>query len=347
MSTLDPKTIQPESADSAPVLSAAQETPNWQMELRDSVRSLSDLLTRLELRTDQVDGLADSSFPLFAPESFVSRMKAGDPSDPLLLQVLPVSREAETVAGFLTDPVGDLAAREAPGLLHKYEGRALLVLTGACAIHCRYCFRRHFPYSQEKAWSRQWNETLEYLSRDSSIEEVLLSGGDPLTLVDEVIEQVIDDLEALPNLKRIRIHTRLPIVIPSRVTRELLDRLSRGRTTKVVVVHSNHAREIDASVQQALQSLASRVLVFNQSVLLRGVNDSLSALVDLSKRLIESRVTPYNLNVLDAVQGGAHFDVPTERGLQLIEQMRQCLPGYAVPRLVREVRGAGGKTVLA
>lgn len=347
MSTLGPKTIAIEHPRPAILESESSEKGLWQAEMRDSVRSLDDLLQRLQLGADQVEAKGDLSFPLFAPESFVSRMQVGDPRDPLLLQVLPQQRESAQTPGFLADPVGDLAAREAPGVLHKYEGRALLVLTGACAIHCRYCFRRHFPYSQEKAWSRDWNRTLEYLASDASIEEVLLSGGDPLTLVDEVILKVMDDLESLAHIKRIRIHTRLPIVIPSRITVELLERLSRGPTTKVVVVHSNHAREIDAAVQQALQALASRVLVFNQSVLLRDVNDSLAALVDLSKRLIDCRVTPYNLNLLDAVQGGAHFDVPAERGMQLIEQMRRCLPGYAVPRLVREVRGASGKTVLA
>ena len=328
-------------------LFATQDRPGWRGELRDAIRSGALLLERLGLEAKQLSVLESTEFPVLVPEAYFSRIRHGDPRDPLLRQVLPIADELTDDVRFVNDPVQDLAARQAPGVLHKYEGRALLVVTGACAVHCRYCFRRHFPYGAERVSQRAWQQTLDYLRGDDSIEEVLLSGGDPLTLGDESLCELLDDLESLSHLQRIRIHTRLPIVIPNRVNPELLDRLARGPTRKVVVVHANHANEIDSAVERALLDLAREVVLLNQSVLLSGVNDSVDALAELCERLVASRALPYYLHLLDPVRGASHFDVSGEQGRALIEQLRGRLPGYAVPRLVREVPRAVGKTIIA
>jgi EF-P beta-lysylation protein EpmB len=224
----------------------------------------------------------------------------------------------------------------------------LLITTGACAVHCRYCFRRHYPYSEGPRSIDDWQPAIDRLAADPSIDEVLLSGGDPLTLVDEQLAELARRLAEIPHLRRLRIHTRLPIVIPQRVTSELLDWLSGTRLAPIMVVHANHPQEIDAATAGALTKLIDAgVPVLNQSVLLRGVNDHAEALIDLSRRLIDLRVMPYYLHQLDRVQGAAHFEVPISRGLELVAQMRAALPGYAVPRYVQEIAGDAHKRVLA
>jgi EF-P beta-lysylation protein EpmB len=274
-------------------------------------------------------------------------MRRGDPSDPLLLQVLPVAAEALRVDGFVTDPVGDMDRRAAKGLLHKYHGRALLVATGACAIHCRYCFRRHFPYAEESALQQGWQPALDALRADPTISEVILSGGDPWSLSDRRLQQLTDGLQAMPHIRRLRVHTRYPIVLPERIDRGLLDWLQGIRLQKVVVMHANHAREIDESVRQACRRLSSAgVTLLNQSVLLKGVNDSVSALAELSEALFETQVLPYYLHVLDKVQGAAHYDLPEARALQLHRELTARLPGYLVPKLVREIAGAPAKSAV-
>lgn len=290
---------------------------------------------------------ASQSFPLRVPRGFVARMRRGDPRDPLLLQVLPTGAELRPVAGFTADPVGDLASREATGLLHKYAGRALLIATGACAVHCRYCFRRHFPYGEETASSRDWREALERLREDPSLSEVILSGGDPLSLSDRRLRQLTDELRTIPHIRRLRIHTRYPVVLPERVDEGLLQWLASLPIQCVVVIHANHAREIDAEVRRACLALGSAgATVLNQSVLLAGVNDSVDALADLSEALFDMRVLPYYLHVLDRVQGAAHFDVSEDTALALHAGLLERLPGYLVPRLVREVPGAASKTAV-
>ncbi len=274
-------------------------------------------------------------------------MNPSDIDDPLLRQVLPIAEEEADVPGFTIDALDEANFRKAPGLLHKYEGRALLVLTGACAIHCRYCFRRHYPYSQEPKRLDDWEPAFAAIEQDESIREVLLSGGDPLMLIDERLGEVVRRLDTIPHLRRLRIHTRLPIVLPNRVTLELIDLLTSTRLTSVVVVHANHPAELVADCALALRQLAqSGLMVLNQSVLLRGINDSVETLIELSERLIELGIRPYYLHQLDHVAGAAHFEVPEQIGLRLVGELRKRLPGYAIPQYVRETPGAPFKLPL-
>lgn len=322
----------------------------WQSAMRAAVRDPAQLLNLLGLANEWLEAgqKAAAAFPLFAPREFIGRMECGNPHDPLLRQVLPLGEELLSQQGFTADPVGDLASLTAPGMLHKYHGRALLVTTGACAVHCRYCFRRSYPYSDGPRSMADWHPALEAIAADRSIEEILLSGGDPLTIVDSQLAALVEQLEAIGHVRRLRIHTRLPIVIPQRVTSELLDWLTQTRLTPIVVVHANHPREIDDDVAQSLARLVNAgIPVLNQAVLLRQVNDNAAALIELSRRLVNLRVMPYYLHQLDRVQGAAHFEVPVCRGIDLVEEMRQHLPGYAVPRYVQEIAGDDGKRVLA
>ena len=283
-------------------------------------------------------------FPLRVPRGFVARMRRGDPHDPLLRQVLPLAEECLTAPDFAADPVGDAAAMTVPGVLHKYRGRVLLTATGACAVHCRYCFRRHFPYADANPAADHWQAALGYIAGDASISEVILSGGDPLTLSDRRLRELTDALAAIPHVRRLRVHTRLPIVLPERVDDGLLAWLGNLRLPGVVVVHVNHANELDSAVKAALARLKDAgVQLLNQSVLLRGVNDSGDALAALSEALFACGVLPYYLHLLDKVQGAAHFDVPEPTAQAIVTDMRGRLPGYLVPRLVRESTGAAGK----
>jgi len=322
---------------------------SWHDHLRLAVREPAQLIAALELPNELIEPArqAARSFPLFAPWPYIARMKKGDPKDPLLRQVLPLADELSDQPGFVADPVGDGEARLSAGLLQKYAGRALLITTGACAIHCRYCFRRHYPYSEAPRSPDAWQPALDRIAADAAIEEVLLSGGDPLTLVDSHLAELANRIARIPHVRRLRIHTRLPIVIPQRVTSELLDWLRGTRLAPIMVVHANHAQEIDDATAGALSQLVDAgIPVLNQSVLLRGINDTASALIDLSRRLIDLRVMPYYLHQLDRVLGAAHFEMPIGRGLELIEAMRRALPGYAVPRYVQEVSGDEAKRVI-
>ena len=327
-----------------------QPIPTWKSELRDAIREPSQLIAALELPQSLIEPAtqAAKSFPLFAPWPYVGRMVKGDPADPLLRQVLPLADELDSPPEFTADPVGDGAARQAAGLLHKYHGRALLITTGACAIHCRYCFRREYPYSESPRSPADWQPAIDRIAADPTIDEVILSGGDPLTLVDSHLAELSQRLARVPHLRRLRIHTRLPIVIPSRVTAELLEWLGGTRLTPIVVVHANHPQEIDESVAAALCRLsAAGIPLLNQAVLLHGVNDNAPVLIGLSRRLIDLRVMPYYLHQLDRVRGAAHFEVPISRGIELVEAMRRELPGYGVPRYVQEIAGEANKRVLA
>ena len=333
---------------------------SWQQELKRAVRDPAQLLRLLELpdsiannRVANNWSLAEANeaageFGLFVPRPFLARMRKGDLDDPLLRQVLPLGAELASVPGFTADPVGDAKAMLSPGLLHKYRTRVLMVTTGACAVHCRYCFRRHFPYSNTPHSPDQWQRAIDAIAADESIQEVILSGGDPLTLVDSHLAELARRLAAVPHLRRLRIHTRLPIMIPQRVTAELIGWLRGTRLTPIVVIHANHAAELGDDVATALARLSDAgVPLLNQAVLLRGVNDSLAALIELSERLVELRVMPYYLHQLDRVAGAAHFEVSESVGLRLVEAMRKLLPGYAVPRYVREVAGGESKEEVA
>jgi EF-P beta-lysylation protein EpmB len=318
----------------------------WQQLWREAVRDPAELLEMLGLPglARRVSAAAMAQFPLRVPRGFVARMRHGDPDDPLLRQVLPLDDEDRVVPGFDLDAVGDLDARGGAGILHKYDGRALLVATGSCAVHCRYCFRRHFPYGEETAAAGQWRQSLDYLAADPSIAEVLLSGGDPLSLSTAKLAEFTDALAHLPHVRRLRLHTRLPVVLPERVDAELVAWLAGLGQKVVVVIHANHANEIDAPVAQAVARLrGAGATVLNQAVLLRGVNDSVAALAELSERLFDAGALPYYLHLLDRVAGSAHFEVPADQARRLHEALSAGLPGYLVPRLVREVAGAPAK----
>lgn len=324
----------------------ASKITSWQQELADAISDPAELCRVLALDPALIEPALASArdFRLRVPRSFVAKMRKGDPNDPLLLQVLPVLAEQLTTVGYSTDPVGDLDSRAAPGVLHKYDGRALVIATGACAIHCRYCFRRHFPYAEESALQSSWSDAIAAIAGDTSISEVILSGGDPLSLSDRRLRQFSDRLVPLSHIRRLRIHTRYPVVLPTRIDHELLNWLGSLPLQKVVVLHANHAQEIDHEVARACQDLVDAgVTLLNQTVLLAGVNDSVGALAELSEALFAARVLPYYLHVLDKVQGAAHFDVTDARALELHEALATRLPGYLVPRLVREVPGAPAK----
>jgi EF-P beta-lysylation protein EpmB len=323
---------------------------SWQEAFKDAVRDPLELCRLLDLPMAFADAArtAHRAFPLFAPRGFVARMRPSDIADPLLRQVLPVADELEPAPGFVADPVGDSAAMRHAGLLQKYHGRALLVTTGTCAVHCRYCFRRHFPYGDAPRSLDDWQPAIEQIADDSSLHEIILSGGDPLSLVDDSLAALVELLANVSHLRRLRIHTRLPIMIPERVTQRLIQTLRENRLTPIMVVHANHAQELDTHVAAALARLADAgIVLLNQAVLLAGVNDSLEAQVNLCERLVDLRVTPYYLHQLDPVAGAAHFEVPIAAGRQLIQEMRARLPGYAVPRYVQELPGNANKSVLA
>jgi EF-P beta-lysylation protein EpmB len=323
---------------------------SWREEMKRAIRDPRHLCRLLGLPSTIAEMAVEATrqFPLFVPRPFVARMTPGDRGDPLLRQVLPVNEELQPVAGFSRDPVDDLAAQVRPGIIRKYRGRALLMVSGACAVHCRYCFRRFFPYCDQPRSPVEWEPVLEQLAEDRQLEEVILSGGDPLALTDEQLAQLLARLGQILPLRRLRVHTRLPIVIPQRVTKRLLSSLQAAGPRCVVVVHVNHPREIDQAVADSLNRLVSSgILVLNQTVLLRGINDRPDVLAELCRRLVDLRVLPYYLHQLDRVRGAAHFEVPVELGIRLVEQLRDLLPGYAVPRYVRDQIGHASKTVLA
>ena len=318
-----------------------------------AIRDPAELCQRLELPAEyaaQAEA-ASGDFPLFAPLPFVARMKPGDPHDPLLRQVLPLDDELAEVPGFTRDPVGDSAARLEPGVIQKYDRRALLILTGACPIHCRYCFRRHYPYSEGPRSLEQWAPAIERIAADESLDEVILSGGDPLMLADEQLADIAERLAGISHVRRLRVHTRMPIVIPERVCDALIGWLRGTRLAPIVVVHANHPTEIGGDSRDPVSAALARLVdagipVLNQAVLLRGVNDDVEILAELCRRLVNLRVMPYYLHQLDRVAGAAHFEVPLERAQAIARELRDRLPGYAVPRLVAEIAGEACKTWL-
>ena len=321
----------------------------WQRLWREAVRDPRELLALLGLDAAAA-GLSEAAaaqFPLRVPRGFVARMRHGDLHDPLLRQVLPVDAEERIVPGFSLDAVGDGAARKAEGVIQKYRGRALLVATGSCAVNCRYCFRRHFPYDEETAARDGWTGAVAAIAVDPGIDEVILSGGDPLSLATPKLAELTARLAAIPHIRRLRIHSRLPIVLPERVDEPLLQWLAALPWPLAFVVHANHATEFDPAVDAALARLrGAGVQLLNQAVLLRGVNDSVEALADLSERSFAAGVLPYYLHQLDRVQGVAHFEVSDERARALHAALAARLSGYLVPRLVREVQGDTGKRPL-
>ena len=329
-------------------ISSSQIMPNgpdestlWQRDLQNAFRNVGHLLGYLEIGPD-LETEFDPKFPIRVPLSFAQKMGKGNIHDPLLKQVLPIKKESLNLPGFVPDAVGDSAAHKAPGLLHKYGNRALMLPTSQCAVHCRYCFRKEFEYSELPRQESDWNEAFQYLAAHSEINEVILSGGDPLSLSDAKLNRLCGRLMQNKSIQTLRWHTRYPIVLPSRINSELLDLVASitKRISLVIVVHANHPNEIGDDVREGLASLRKTgATLLNQSVLLKGVNDSSETLAELSRRLFQAGVLPYYLSQLDRVSGSAHFEVPIQEGLQIVEALRKQVQGYLVPRYVQEIAG--------
>ena len=321
---------------------------SWQQQLSTAFTNLADLCGYLELDPpENVSQAAATNFPLRVPHSFVARMEKGNPEDPLLKQVLPINDEMQTFPGFTADPVGDLAAITEVGVIHKYQGRALFIMTGSCAINCRYCFRRNFPYTEFQLSKQKQQQAIAYLQNNPDISEIILSGGDPLLLNDNKLAELISQLDEIPHLKRIRIHSRLPIVLPARITEQFLAVLKQSCKQMVLVVHCNHANELNAEVKTACEQIrASGIALLNQAVLLKGINNSAEQLHELSEKLFEFGILPYYLHLLDKAHGTGHFEVEKDEAIALVQQLQKTLPGYLVPKLAREEAGAASKTLI-
>lgn len=326
---------------------ASIEPRDWRQILSSSIRDLNELLERLNLSPEDLPAQqrAALDFPILVPEPFLQQMTIGDPNDPLLLQVLPRAAETEIVAGYIADPLAEKHANVNRGIIHKYHGRVLLLAASGCAVNCRYCFRRHFAYEDNRISREEWKKTLDYIRQNNSITEVILSGGDPLMLRDSALFELMAEIENIPHVKRLRIHSRLPVVIPQRLTAELIRRLGDSRLSSSIVMHINHPQELSELHRDRFKELRlAGVLILNQAVLLRNINDKLRVLSDLSELLFEFNVVPYYLHLLDPVKGAHHFDVPEHEAQQLYKQLLARLPGYLVPRLVRELSGEASKS---
>lgn len=323
--------------------------PLWQRQLAEAFSSVADLCRHLRLAPADLPILPHlKEFPLRVPRGFVDCMETGNPNDPLLRQVLPLQDELALYPGYSQDPVGDLNATAATGLIHKYHGRVLLICTGGCAIHCRYCFRRHFPYGEQQLSKQKLQQALAYITARPEITEVILSGGDPLLLSDAKLKPLLTAVSALPQVKRIRIHSRIPVVLPARVSAELLHTLYHLPQQVVLVLHANHANELSPDVASACQNLKRHhVTLLNQSVLLKGVNDNSQSLFQLNEKLFGFGVMPYYLHCLDRAAGVGHFEVPEQQARLLMQSLQERLPGYLVPKLVKEQAGAAHKIRLA
>ncbi len=326
---------------------AGVELPDWQTELAQAFRRPAELLKFLQLPATAFHLDTQPDFPMLVPRPYAQQMRPGDAQDPLLLQVLPSLQEQDVKPGYSQDPLQEANSNAQPGIIHKYHGRVLLMVASGCAVNCRYCFRRHFPYAENRIGRRQWQHTLDYLRQRPSISEAIFSGGDPLMLDDKYLAALLDELESIPHLRRVRIHSRLPVVIPQRLTESLAQRLSSSRLQATLVLHINHANELSTAHQPRLQYWRQAgITLLNQSVLLHQVNDQLDDLIELSERLFEYGILPYYLHALDAVAGAHHFDSGDQHAQQLHQQLQTRLPGYLVPKLVREIAGEPHKTLI-
>ena len=325
------------------------QTPTWKEELSGAFRSVDDLLQFLELDGTDLALQSDSAppFPIRVPVSYARRMRKGDPEDPLLRQVLPLQAETLTVPGFVADPLEEARHNPVPGVVHKYEGRVLLITSPACAVHCRYCFRRHFPYEDNTGGKAHWQPALDYIAGDLSVREVILSGGDPLAANDNQLQWLTDQLARIGHIRRLRVHSRFPVVIPSRIDDPCLSWLGGSRLDTIMVLHINHPAEIDSNLRAMVARLKDRnITVLNQAVLLKGVNDSAESLELLSEALFAAGVLPYYLHLLDPVAGASHFDLPVSEALALYRTLSGRLPGYLLPKLVQDVPGKASKTYI-
>ena len=341
----------PQSAVQVEPLSLIKHTSvanDWRVQLREAYRTPVDLLRALEFSAVDIKHMVadDQGFATLVPQAFAQKMRKQDAQDPLLLQVLPQPNEATEHPDFNNDPLEEASFNPLPGIVHKYHGRALLIAAGHCAINCRYCFRRHYPYQEQRRARSEWQDSLSYIVQHPDIEEIILSGGDPLALTDNQLFELISGIEAIGHVKRLRIHSRLPIVLPDRITKPLCERLKTSRLQVVMVVHANHANELGEDVEHACDLLRqSNVRLLNQSVLLANINDNLTSLKNLSEKLLEIGVMPYYLHLPDHVAGTTHFFVDLKKGQALAAQMQACMSGYLVPKLVREEPGMTCKTI--
>lgn len=341
-----PLSSYPHDSDAIPL----HQQGTWQEELQNLIRTPEELLKALHLEKSDANSKlaarleAANEFPLRVTRFFTHLMEAGNPNDPLLLQALPSPRELEHHDGFTHDPLGEADSNPTPGLIHKYHGRVLLTNSGQCAINCRYCFRRHFPYAENRLTQENWESILAYLSNDTNIQEVIFSGGDPLTLNNRLLQKQIHDLEQIPHIRRLRFHTRLPVVLPQRIDADFLDILNQTKLQTVMVIHCNHPQEISPELISSLRLLKQQnITLLNQSVLLKGINDDEEILTELSEVLFDAGVQPYYLHLLDPVEGASHFNIPKEDAQNLLAKLTKRLPGYLLPRLAQEKAGALAK----
>jgi EF-P beta-lysylation protein EpmB len=322
---------------------------DWKTELSHCVNSIDELLNQLGLKAEDLNATEQATieFSIKVPQSFVQLMEYGNPNDPLLKQVLPITSELQVDNNFSTDPVDESSFNPVPGIVHKYRNRVLMIISPNCAINCRYCFRRHFPYDENRQSKQQWLKALDYLKTKPEINEVIYSGGDPLAANDHFLRWLTAEIESIQHIKRLRIHTRLPVVIPSRVDDQLLSWLGNTKLKSTLVLHINHANEIDESLRQGVDRLKkSGITVLNQSVLLKGINDNSDQLISLSEKLFDAGIMPYYLHILDPVQGASHFDVSMDRAVEIFCQIQTELPGFLVPKLVQERAGERSKSLI-
>lgn len=323
---------------------------DWQREFAQSYSNPEELGKVLNLDAAWVEQQSNARklFPMRVPRPFAALIEPGNPNDPLLRQVIPLQVEFDQVPGFNQDPLEEQELSGPTGLLHKYKSRVLIVLRGGCAVNCRYCFRRHFPYHEHNVSKRELEHINTYLAQHPEVNEVILSGGDPLMANDNHLATLIQQIESHAHITRLRIHSRLPVVIPQRLTPKLTALLSASRLQTILVLHINHGNELSADLQQRLQVLKKNgIWLFNQSVLLKGVNDSVFVLTELSEKLFAAGVLPYYLHQLDRVEGAAHFEVSEAEGQMIMQGLLRELPGFLVPKWVRENGGEQSKTPLA
>ncbi|HSC76449.1 MAG TPA: EF-P beta-lysylation protein EpmB [Pseudomonadales bacterium] len=328
----------------------SQDEPSWQSALQNAISDPAELCRRLSLSIEDQQTIlaACQLFPLRVPEPYLARMEPGNALDPLLLQVLPQMAELQEAAGFVSDPLDERTHNPVPGLIHKYASRVLLITTSLCAVHCRYCFRREFPYEENRNNRLDWRHALDYIRTHTELNEVILSGGDPLSLPDRQLAWLAEQIAAISHIKRLRIHTRLPVVIPQRITTSCLEWLTGTRLQTIMVLHGNHPNEIDEAVSNAIKQLGNHgITVLNQSVLLAGINDHSLTLASLSEKLFAAGCLPYYLHALDRVRGSHHFAVHDNAAIQIHHELQGLLPGFLVPRLVREDAGKHSKSWLA
>lgn len=323
----------------------------WKDSLKQAIKTPEALISYLELDSDyliKISRKAQSVMPIMVPLSFASRIKKGDINDPILLQIFPsIKEEINTDINFSIDPLMEQSQMPAKGIIHKYQGRVLLICNGVCAVHCRYCFRREFDYKESTASKLSWDKSFEYIDNDKSINEVILSGGDPLLLTDQHLKFFIDKVLNIKHIKRLRVHSRVPVVLPERITDNLVNILSDNRLQTVLVTHVNHANELDDEVKHVLNKFQGRATLLNQSTLLKNINDSAHTLAYLSEKLFDFGILPYYLHTLDKVRGSKHFHVTDKEAWEIHSKLQSILPGFLVPKIVKEVPYKSNKIQLS